>query len=92
MQYQLFFAMAKVIILFCYFGHQQSNPSSQINYFQDLQRKRKAENNEQMESSKILPLKQKNLDEDSHSLVTPPQSPFTQLGETVSRACLAILF
>ncbi|XP_043669742.1 zinc finger protein 431-like [Vespula pensylvanica] len=55
---------------------------------EDLQRKRKAENNEQVESLKILPSKQKNLDEDSHSLVTPPQSPFTQLGETVEESSL----
>ncbi|XP_046821557.1 zinc finger protein 717-like [Vespa crabro] len=55
---------------------------------EDLQRKRKAENNEQVESSKILPSKQKNLDDDSHSLVTPPQSPFTQLGENIEESNL----
>ncbi|XP_017787624.1 PREDICTED: zinc finger protein Xfin-like [Habropoda laboriosa] len=47
------------------------------------QRKRKAEDELQTGSSKIPPLKQKKLDDDSHSLVTPPQSPSIQLVENV---------
>ncbi|KAI4493523.1 PREDICTED: RB-associated KRAB zinc finger protein isoform X1 [Polistes canadensis] len=56
---------------------------------EDLQRKRKAENNIEMESLMVQPpSKQKHLDEDSHSLVTPPQSPFTQLGDNIEESGL----
>ncbi|XP_076240573.1 uncharacterized protein LOC143183065 isoform X2 [Calliopsis andreniformis] len=47
------------------------------------QRKRKAESVLQTGSSKSPPLKQKKLDNGSHSLVTPPQSPYMQSTENV---------
>ncbi|XP_078032866.1 uncharacterized protein LOC144467791 [Augochlora pura] len=47
------------------------------------QRKRKSDDTDEKEQPKSSPLKQKKLDDDSHSLVTPPQSPRTQLIKTV---------
>ncbi|KAG7190779.1 hypothetical protein KM043_006850 [Ampulex compressa] len=49
----------------------------------DIQRKRKAESALQIGSSRTPPLKQKKLDDESHSLVTPPQSPFMHIREHV---------
>ncbi|XP_076295115.1 uncharacterized protein LOC143216163 isoform X1 [Lasioglossum baleicum] len=43
------------------------------------QRKRKADNELEQEPTTSPPVKHKKLDNDSHSLVTPPQSPCTQL-------------
>ena len=43
------------------------------------QRKRKAEDEPRCRSSTISSIKQKKLDSDSHSPVTPPQSPCNQL-------------
>ncbi|XP_015439397.1 PREDICTED: zinc finger protein 652 [Dufourea novaeangliae] len=43
------------------------------------QRKRKADNTLETGSPKTIPLKQKKLDDGSHNLVTPPQSPCAQL-------------
>lgn len=56
---------------------------------EESQRKRKAEVPLQIESSKSPPIKQQKLDEDPHSLVTPPQSPLPQppdaVGEITSK-------
>lgn len=49
----------------------------------DDQKKRKIENESETESPKTPPSKQKKLDNDSQSLVTPPQSP-CQLIENVN--------
>lgn len=68
-------------------GTDQLKPNATPTIFdkvEDGQRKRKAESMLQDESPKIPPLKQKKLDNDSHSLVTPPQSPCVQLAEDVA--------
>lgn len=51
----------------------------------DDQKKRKIENESETESPKTPPSKQKKLDNDSQSLVTPPQSPCIQLIENADK-------
>lgn len=58
--------------------------NEKIFFMIDDQKKRKIENESETESPKTPPSKQKKLDNDSQSLVTPPQSPCIQLIENVN--------
>lgn len=60
------------------------NINARTIHYLENQRKRKAENEGETGSSKVLQEKQKKLNDDLHSLATLPHSPSIQLPEHVS--------